>query len=131
MQTEASKAGAGLGVYIVGLPFGMFLVLYKNRKHLFDVASKEHERVKASFGGLYLQYEEEYWWFEMVVVLEKMIDSFEMDISEDILLNVSSAVIVRTISMLKPPPLRKSTVIRFGGAVKSSLGFLRANGMGK
>jgi hypothetical protein len=43
--------------------------------------------------------------------------SFEMDISEDILLNVSSAVILRTISMLNPPPLRRSTVIRFGGAV--------------
>jgi len=40
-----------------------------------------------------------------------------MDTSEDIFLNVRSAVIVRTISMLNPPPLRKSTVIRFGGAV--------------
>ena len=43
--------------------------------------------------------------------------SFEMDTSEDILLNVRSAVIVRTISMLNPPPLRRSTVIRFGGVV--------------
>ena len=43
--------------------------------------------------------------------------SFEMDTSEDILLNVSSAVMVRTISILNPPPLRRSTVIKFGGAV--------------
>ena len=36
---------------------------------------------------------------------------------EDIFLNVRSAVMVRTISTLNPPPLRRSTVIRFGGAV--------------
>ena len=44
--------------------------------------------------------------------------SFEMDTSEGIFLNVSSAVMVRTISMLNPPPLRRSTVIRFGAAVQ-------------
>ena len=43
--------------------------------------------------------------------------SFDMETSADIFLNVRSAVIVRTISMLNPPPLRRSTVIRFGAAV--------------
>ena len=66
-------AGSCLGLYILGLPFSMFFVLYKNRRHLFDTASKEHSRVKASFGGLYLQYEEKYWWFEMVVIIQKMV----------------------------------------------------------
>ena len=51
-----------LVLYIIGLPFIMFFVLYKNRRHLFDTTSKHHERVKASLGGLYLQYEEKYWW---------------------------------------------------------------------
>ena len=98
---HALVAGAGLGVYIVGLPFGMFLVLYKNRKHLFDVASKEHERVKASFGGLYLQYEEEYWWFEMVVVLEKMIMTGAMCvIAPGSSLQLLVAVLVTLIYML-------------------------------
>ena len=50
----------------------MFGVLYKNRRHLFDKTSKEYERVTASLGGLYLQYEEKYWWFEMVVIIQKM-----------------------------------------------------------
>ena len=98
---HALVAGAGLGVYIVGLPLGMFLVLYKNRKHLFDVASKEHERVKASFGGLYLQYEEEYWWFEMVVVLEKMIMTGAMCvIAPGSSLQLLVAVLVTLIYML-------------------------------
>ena len=35
--------------------------------------TKEHLAVKAKLGGLYLQYEPKYWWFEMVVILQKMI----------------------------------------------------------
>lgn len=50
----------------------MFGVLYKNRRHLFDETSKEYERVTACLGGLYLQYEEKYWWFEIVVIIQKM-----------------------------------------------------------
>jgi hypothetical protein len=36
-------------------------------------ATKEHLAAIARYGGLYLQYEPEYWWFEMVVILQKMI----------------------------------------------------------
>ena len=104
-ETEHSMyalvAGACLGVYIIGLPFGMFMVLYKNRRHLFDTASKEHERVKASFGGLYLQYEEKYWWFEMVVVLQKMIMTGAMCvIAPGSSLQMLVAVLVTLIYML-------------------------------
>ena len=104
-ETEHSMyalvAGAGLGVYIIGLPFGMFMALYKNRQHLFDAASKEHERVKTSYGGLYLQYEEKYWWFEMVVVLQKMIMTGAMCvIAPGSSLQLLVAVLVTLIYML-------------------------------
>ena len=56
----------------------MFLVLWRNRKHLHheengQKLSKEHQAVKAKLGGLYMQYQPKYWWFEMVVMLQKMI----------------------------------------------------------
>jgi len=61
-------AGAFLGVYIIGIPFFMFLVLWRNRKHLHmkeedknSNRTKQHLAVKARYGGLYLQYEPEYW----------------------------------------------------------------------
>jgi hypothetical protein len=59
-------AGAFLGLYILGIPLFMFLMLWRNRKHLHakeeeQEATKEHLAVKARYGGLYLQYEPEYW----------------------------------------------------------------------
>ena len=59
-------AGAFLGLYILGIPLFMFLMLWRNRKHLHanekdKEATKEHLAVKARYGGLYLQYEPEYW----------------------------------------------------------------------
>jgi hypothetical protein len=59
-------AGAFLGLYILGIPLFMFLMLWRNRKHLHaqegeQEATKEHLAVKAKYGGLYLQYEPKYW----------------------------------------------------------------------
>ena len=59
-------ASAFLGLYIIGIPFIMFLMLWRNRKHLHakeedKEVTKEHLTVKARYGGLYLQYEPEYW----------------------------------------------------------------------
>lgn len=51
-----------LMLYILGLPFGLFMLLWKNRKHLNDTNSDVHESVKESYGGLYEQYEPQYWW---------------------------------------------------------------------
>jgi len=60
------------GLYVFGIPFGIFLVLRKNRKHLYDKNSPKHADVMYSLGGLYSQYEEKFWWFELVIVLHKM-----------------------------------------------------------
>ena len=59
-------AGAFMLLYILGIPFIMFLVLWRNRKHLHakegdKEATKEHLAATARYGGLYLQYEPEYW----------------------------------------------------------------------
>jgi hypothetical protein len=60
-------------VYIVGIPCVMFLLLWWHRKHLHDVTSTKHVMVKNALGGLYLQYEPKYWWFELVILLNKTI----------------------------------------------------------
>jgi len=60
-------------VYIVGIPFIMFMLMWWHRKHLHDVNSKKHLMVKNALGGLYLQYEPKYWWFELMILLNKTI----------------------------------------------------------
>ena len=62
-----------LGLYIAGIPATMFLLLWCNKKHLHDASSIKHYKVKNSYGGLYMQYEPEYWWFELMVLLNKTI----------------------------------------------------------
>merc|ERR1711865_1307199 len=65
-------------VYILGIPLAMFVVLWRNRNNLHfenesEELTKKHLAMKARLGGLYLQYEPKYWWFEMVVILQKMV----------------------------------------------------------
>ena len=66
-------AVAFLFVYIIGIPLIIFVVLYKNRKHMYDTSSSMHEAVRYEFGGLYEQYEQKFWWFELIVIIHKMI----------------------------------------------------------
>ena len=59
-------AAAFLCLYIIGIPFIMFLMLWRNRKYLHmkdkeQEPTKEHLAIKAKLGGLYLQYEPKYW----------------------------------------------------------------------
>ena len=90
-------------IYVAGIPIGVFFVLWRNRKHLWDVRSEKHEAVKFELGGLYEQCklscpgfiyvygcfdsfadllfcfvsyfsdEPKYWWFELVMILSKML----------------------------------------------------------
>ena len=63
-----------MGALIVaGVPLGILVILAIYRKHLFDITSERHEATLEMFGPLFVQYEEEYWFFEVFVVLEKMI----------------------------------------------------------
>lgn len=65
-------AVACLVVYVVGIPVTVFCVLWRNRNDLWDASSKKHESVKFELGGLYEQYEPRYWWFELVMITNKM-----------------------------------------------------------
>eukprot|EP00946_MAST-07B_sp_MAST-7B-sp1_P005133 g5133.t1 len=55
-------------VYILGIPCSMAIVLYKNRKHLHDTSSPRYESLKRSLGGMYLQYDDEQYYFEIVLM---------------------------------------------------------------
>jgi hypothetical protein len=60
-------------LYVLGIPFMIFFLLWSNKKYLHDIESKKHRMVKNSLGGLYLQYEPDYWWFELVILVNKTI----------------------------------------------------------
>ena len=42
-------------LYVVGIPLTMFMLMWKNRKHLHDETSSRHAIVKKALGGLYSQ----------------------------------------------------------------------------
>ena len=42
-------------LYVVGMPLTMFMLMWKNRKHLHDETSSRHAIVKKALGGLYSQ----------------------------------------------------------------------------
>merc|ERR1711865_340036 len=49
----------------------MFVLMFRNRKILHDETSSKHRAMKNALGGLYIQYEPEYWWFELAILLNK------------------------------------------------------------
>ena len=64
---------AGIVVYVVGVPAIILGILVYNRKHLHDESSPKHADVKYAIGGIYLQYEPEFWWFELIIISTKML----------------------------------------------------------
>ena len=64
---------AFLIIYCAGIPIGVLLILWRNRKALFDEKHKRHEEVDYEYGGLYQQYEPQYWYFEVIVIIYKML----------------------------------------------------------
>ena len=65
-------------VYVFGIPLSVFLALKANKKYLYirGVSNDElqrHNDVVDEFGTLYLQYEPEYWYWEVTVIIKKML----------------------------------------------------------
>merc|ERR1712167_422639 len=58
-------------LYIVGIPLLMFVMLFKNRRALHDASHPRHKEVAFEYGGLYAQYEPQFYWFEVVIILHK------------------------------------------------------------
>ena len=48
-------AGIFLGVYVVGIPLVMFVLMWWNRKALHNETHPKHRWVNTAFGGLFLQ----------------------------------------------------------------------------
>jgi hypothetical protein len=60
-----------LCLYVIGIPVTMFFLLWRNKKHLHDNASPKHHLIKNALGGMYMQYEPKYWWFEIFLLVNK------------------------------------------------------------
>merc|ERR1712166_1227979 len=64
-------------IYVIGIPLTMFVVLWKNKKHLYVEEGKEaterQKEVEFEFGSMYTQYEPKYWYFEIIIILHKCI----------------------------------------------------------
>ena len=67
----AALAAVFIAQYIVGIPLGMFVALFRNRKALYDESHPRHQDVFYELGGMYAQYEPAYYWFEIVIVFHK------------------------------------------------------------
>ena len=52
-------------LYVIGVPFGVFMALWWNRKHLNDESSPKHNAVKYEYGALYRQFTPQFWYFGM------------------------------------------------------------------
>ena len=63
--------GIFLCLYVLGIPLIMFLLLWRNKKHLHDEKSPKHHLIKKALGGMYTQYEPAYWWFEIFLLINK------------------------------------------------------------
>merc|ERR1712166_1676184 len=74
-------------IYVIGIPMIMFVVLWKNRKHLYVEEGKEatekQKEVEFEFGSMYTQYEPKYWYFEIIIILHKCIMTGAMVIVEN------------------------------------------------
>ena len=65
-------------IYVLGIPLAVFLALKANHKYLYlEGKTEEHRQrhleVVGEFGTLYLQYEPQYWYWEVTVIFKKML----------------------------------------------------------
>ena len=73
-----------MALYVVGIPVLSLAILVRAKRagSLFPAAGlrpadiktfERHRRTKNKYGGLYMQYDPSCWWFEIVVMFEKMV----------------------------------------------------------
>ena len=71
-----------LCVYVFGVPASMFAALYRNKAALHDESHPRHAEVQYELGGLYASYEPRWYWFEVMIVLNKMIMTGALCVTE-------------------------------------------------
>jgi len=66
---------AAIVVYAVGVPVALYYMLWNNRHHLHDddgIISNREKEVRSRLGNFFLQYEESFWYFEILVLIFKL-----------------------------------------------------------
>ena len=59
-------------LWVAGIPISVLIALRAHRAALYDATHPRHEEVIHEFGTLYMAYEPEYWYWEIVVIFKKM-----------------------------------------------------------
>ena len=70
---NALIAAAAFVLYPLGVPLFYTYKLYKNQDALYDAEHPKHEVVSAKFGFLYAAYEEQAWYWEVVMLMQKLL----------------------------------------------------------
>ena len=63
----------GLLLYGAGIPLGLLIVLVRNRHSLHDQSDSKYHMTEFSLGSFYKAYEQKWFYWEVVVVVEKML----------------------------------------------------------
>ena len=69
--TYATIAGVAFAVYPIGIPLMFWYLLSSNKDALHDESHRDHQTVQARYSFLYRSYEEEAWWWELVMLMQK------------------------------------------------------------
>ena len=60
-------------IYVIAFPIVLFWALHMNRQAIYDKDAPDHERVHRRLGPFADQYEPEYYYFEVLVILRKLL----------------------------------------------------------
>ena len=61
-----------MGLFIFGIPLYTLNTLRRNLAYLHDTTHEKHEELKDELGTLYLQYEKQFWFWELIEMLKKI-----------------------------------------------------------
>ena len=94
----------GIILYVAGIPLGVAMALRSNLKYLYDDSTEnkvKHEACVSEFGTLYMQYEPRFWYWEIVVIVKKMMLTGAMTvIAPGTSLQIVIALLIVLINML-------------------------------
>ncbi len=62
-----------IGVFVLGVPLTIIWQLYRFRGHFHDTTHRRHREVRGRLGMFLNQFEEQYWFFEVINLLFKLI----------------------------------------------------------
>ena len=134
---------ASMALYVVGIPVLSLAILVRAKRagslfpttghHPADIKTFErHRRMKNKYGGLYMQYDPACWWFEIVVMFEKMVLTGALVLVADgsatqILLGLLVCFIfLLLLGNLKPYPERRDDVLAQSAQIQLFLTLLAA-----